>query len=372
MDFRIFESYINRCKVQKEIPTWKGFLNYILNLGELVSKNKMCAVEWIKLNLGMFDNAKLKIINAMREKDVINYIWIRLLIQAGKINDGGKIYINKSLPYNNETLSVVLDRTVEEVKVALDTLSKLNMITINGNNIIKIKNWSKYQNVDGLEKTKEQSKLRMRKMRARKKSENQNEDNHAADTKKDKDCYVTVTKQNESGYVTVTEEDTSSYVTVTHKNKKENKNKIKNIDEKEIDKEKNNSVSLEEKNNIVTLEDKKIKKANETAMDILSYYEKLTGRIGIFKLESIALAVDMYGEKNVRNAIDKAIEGGKMNMRYVNGILKNWAKDGYPEEGGSLSGNCGPYSDGSEFEGIEPPKPRELSEEEREKSKELI
>ena len=332
MDYEIFRVYIKKCKDKDIVPTWIGFWNYIERLGGMV--NNMCAVEWIKLNLGMFDNAKLKIINSMPEKDLINYVWIRLLIQAGKINDSGKIYINKDLPYTVETLSIVLDRSTNDVKNALDTLCKLNMIVINDKKIIKIKNWAKYQNIDSLEKTREQAKLRMRKMRAKK-----------------------------------NEEENNSYVTVTNKKETEiERDNNKNENNKNENKEK----EIENKDNIVTLEDKKIEKVNESAMDILNYYEKLIGKVGVFKIESIARVIDMHGEKNVRSAIDMAIEAGKINMRYVNGILKNWAKEGYPEEGGTFNGVNGSIKNGSKFENFESKEPRKLTAEEKRKSKELI
>ncbi|MDF2675164.1 MAG: putative phage replisome organizer, partial [Clostridiales bacterium] len=67
-------------------------------------------------------------------------------------------------------------------------------------------------------------------------------------------------------------------------------------------------------------------------------------------------------------AIDKALEKNKPTMTYINGILKNWAVEGYPKEGekggnGSSGKNNGAGS--NEFAGFKPKDPRNLSDEER-------
>lgn len=303
----------------------------------------MCAA-WIKLNLDMLDNVKLKIINSMPERDTINYIWISLLIMAGKVNDGGKIYVNKKITYTVETLSIILERPQALVKLALDTMCALGMITIDNKNIIKIKNWAKYQNVEGLEKAREQSKLRMRKKRER--DRENKEKLKEGNELRNSDVTVTEKKQN-----------------VTPKNKRENREEEKDEDVNKKERRKSNVVSLEER---------KMEEVNEVAVRILNHYESLTGKPGIFKFESIVLAISKHGADNVKMAIDKSIEAGKITMRYVNGILRNWAKEGYPKEGGPMDGDSGLASDGGKFKGIEPQKPRELTEEERKNSKELI
>ena len=50
-------------------------------------------VKWIKVTTDMFEDEKIRLIDAMPERDTIHYIWIRLLVQAGKTNSHG--YISK-------------------------------------------------------------------------------------------------------------------------------------------------------------------------------------------------------------------------------------------------------------------------------------
>lgn len=326
-------------------------------------------MEWIKVNVRMFEDEKLQIINSMPERDVISYVWIRLLLLAGKTNDDGKVYISKKIPYTVQTLSIIIGRSTSVVDVSLEILSKLNMIVIDDNNVIKIKTWNKYQNFKNLEKNREQSKVRMRNKRKRDK-----EKEIEAFGKDDDECYIDVAEDEQNSlesenkcYANVTKEKNNNVTDVTLKNKKKKENKEK---EEELDKDINKKER--EKSNVVSLEERKMEEVNEAAVRILNHYESLTGKPGIFKFESIVLAISKYGADNVKMAIDKSIEAGKLTMRYVNGILRNWAKEGYPKEGGPMDGDSGLASDGGKFKGIEPQKPRELTEEERKNSKELI
>lgn len=44
------------------------------------------------------------------------------------------------------------------------------------------------------------------------------------------------------------------------------------------------------------------------------------------------MAVSQYGYEHTKAAIDKALECNKLDMRYINGILKNWSREGYPKD----------------------------------------
>ena len=55
----------------------------------------MAEISWIKLKTMMFDDEKIKLIQAMPQSDAVLIIWIRLLILAVKTNDEGIIYVQK-------------------------------------------------------------------------------------------------------------------------------------------------------------------------------------------------------------------------------------------------------------------------------------
>jgi len=125
----------------------------------------MADISWIKLKTQMFDDEKIQLIEAMPEADAILVIWIKLLIQAGKTNSNGYILLSENIPYTTEMLSTIFHRPLQIVKFALKILSDLGMIEIDISNVISITNWEKHQNVEGLDRIREQNRLRQQKYR---------------------------------------------------------------------------------------------------------------------------------------------------------------------------------------------------------------
>ena len=123
-------------------------------------------VKWIKLFTNMFDNRKIKQIEKMKDGDSILVIWLKLLILAGNINDNGFVYFTKDIPYTNEMLATEFNRPIETIKSALHTFEDYKMIEI-VDDIMRISNWEKYQNIDGLERIREQTRIRVQRHRAK-------------------------------------------------------------------------------------------------------------------------------------------------------------------------------------------------------------
>ena len=368
----------------------------------------MADAKWIKIAIDMFNDPKLKIINSMEDKDLINYVWMRSLLLAGQSNMNGCLYINESMPYTMKTLAIEFDRAFEDVKLAFKVLRKLEMLEVTEDRIFRVKNWAKHQNIEGLEKLKKQNCERVAKHRAKKRQleENINDEelSIADNNKKEKDnlkcnneniedessanisvnLYATTeTLNDENNKVTYNNTETiktekqnitdiQSNITVMEQNKKENKTKKKNKTEIE------NSEGIDEKND--SQDTGKVKSEEEcnsilstAAIKLLQHYEQVTGIMGGLDIGSLRLAISTHGEENVRKAIDEAIETGKTkgNMRYINGILRNWRKEGYPEDdvgginNGAKSNGKGSRADSKQFKGIKPKKCRELTEEER-------
>ncbi|BBM19785.1 hypothetical protein G15_3466 [Enterococcus avium] len=132
----------------------------------------MAEISWIKLKTTMFDDEKIRLIQAVPEADAILVIWIRLLVLAGKTNDDGLIYIQRNMPYTEEMLATLFDKPVNTVRLALTTLEGFNMIDLNTDGSIAITNWEKHQNVEGLEKIREQNRLRAKRHYEKKKNSN--------------------------------------------------------------------------------------------------------------------------------------------------------------------------------------------------------
>ena len=85
----------------------------------------MSDIKWIKITTNMFEDEKIRLIDAMPERDTIHYVWIRLLVQAGKTNAGGFIFLNENIPYTDEMLATIFSRPLTSIRLALKTLVDL-------------------------------------------------------------------------------------------------------------------------------------------------------------------------------------------------------------------------------------------------------
>lgn len=125
-------------------------------------------VKWIKLSVDMFNNRKIRQIGFMPEGTSVLLVWVKLLCLAGQCNDNGRIYLTKEIPYTEEMLSQQFNTPLTTIRLALSVFQQFEMIDIDSD-VIHISNWDVYQNTEGLEKIREQNRLRKRKQREREK-----------------------------------------------------------------------------------------------------------------------------------------------------------------------------------------------------------
>ncbi|EAE9685975.1 TPA_asm: DnaD domain protein [Listeria monocytogenes] len=243
----------------------------------------MSGIQWIKLSVNMFDDEKIKLLEKMPEGNQMLIVWIRLLALAGKTNDKGRIYLNENVPYTEDMLATLFNRDVGIIRVTLHTLQGFGMIQKTENGLIEIENWEKHQNVDGMERVREQTRKRVEKHR-----EAMRQNRIASgDSKGDKECNVT------------------SSVTVTQSNA---------ID---IDKELDKDINI----NNSDLNFKDFWEQNGFGMMLPIEQEKL-----------LAWVDDFSGNREiVFKALEVTSEQGanKRNYAYVNKILRNWEERGF-------------------------------------------
>lgn len=168
----------------------------------------MADVKWIKIAANIFDNRKIRMIESLPDGDSIIVIWVKLLCLAGNINDCGMIYFTKDIPYTDQMLSTQFNRPLATIQLALNTFQQFGMIEI-VDDFLRVCNWEKYQNIEGLDRVREQTRNRVAKFREK---------------QKEIECNVTVTQCN------AIEED-------------KNKNKNKNINNYSLQ---NNYVNYQE------------------------------------------------------------------------------------------------------------------------------
>ncbi|MDC0800727.1 phage replisome organizer N-terminal domain-containing protein [Clostridium paraputrificum] len=298
---------------------------------------------WFKFHINTYESEAFKLIDAMPKRDAIHFVYVRLMILAAKTNKNGYIYFDVDTPYSEEMLSTIINRSIGIIRHSLKALIKVKLISIGSEGYIRINNWEKEQGssfiskvkseeeilIEEKKKTKEKNRKRMAEYRAKKKNVTTTSDD-------------TVTATGNEGVDVTSNSDVTE-----HK------------ESKELDLDKEDEIKRE-----IESQRKEAEEVNALGYKVLSYYEHVTGKIGVFNLQALCAAIKVHGEKNVRLAIDRALAVNKVSMTYVNGILNNWAKEGYPKEK--------VVKDGGEFSGFKANEPEGLSEEERRRAKDLI
>ena len=130
----------------------------------------MAGIRWVKLTTDMFDNRKIKHLRKLPEGNNIVLIWVMLLTMAGRCNAGGMIFLTENIPYTPKMLADELGFEENTVMLALQALEQLNMI-VTDNGFFAIAGWEEYQNIEGMEKIREQTKKRVAKCRENKRLE---------------------------------------------------------------------------------------------------------------------------------------------------------------------------------------------------------
>jgi predicted phage replisome organizer len=128
----------------------------------------MAEIKWVKLTTDMFDNRKIKHLRRLPEGNNIVLIWVMLLTMAGRCNSGGLIFLTENIPYTPKMLADELDFEESTVILAMKSLEQLNMIVTDGG-FFSIAGWDEYQNIEGMDKIREQNRIRQANFKAKRK-----------------------------------------------------------------------------------------------------------------------------------------------------------------------------------------------------------
>lgn len=238
----------------------------------------MSEIKWIKITTDIFDDEKICLIDALPDRDAIIVIWIKLITLAGKLNRKGVLAISKNIVYTDEMLAQTFHRPLNTVRMALEVFENFGMVEkIDG--VIMLPNWEKHQNIDGMEKIKEQNRNRAARHRKKQKLLAQN---------------------NESNVIS----NVTDNVTVTHSNAidKELDKDIEIINNKVMT---SSSLSENLKNSGIHLTDKS--------------HQQLLDYVGLD-----GMSFDM-----LNRAIEKTSGSHKPSFNYLIAILENWKKKGF-------------------------------------------
>lgn len=144
----------------------------------------MADVKWIKITTDMFDNRKIRHIRKLPEGNNIVLIWVMLLALAGRCNDGGRIFLTETIPYTQKMLADELGFRTSTIKHALEALEQFEMVSMDGD-FIDIPGWQRHQNVDGMDRIREQNRIRQKRKREKENVMSQNESRDSNVTSRD-------------------------------------------------------------------------------------------------------------------------------------------------------------------------------------------
>ena len=232
----------------------------------------MSEIKWIKITTDIFDDEKICLIDALPDPDAILVIWFKILTLAGKHNSSGLLMMTDKVHYTDEMLATIFRRPLNTVRMALGVFEQFGMIEII-DGVITLPNWEKHQNIDGMEKIKEQTRNRVAKYRKKQKN---------------------LALGNVTGNVTATDGNALE----------EDKNKNR------LDKDK-----------------KRITTTNSSGSEenILELFQSEFRRLlSGFEIEEINHLLNENDVDLVKEALKTAINSGKPNIKYIGGILRNW------------------------------------------------
>ena len=117
-------------------------------------------INWLKLDVNILNDSKIKIIRKYPDGDALIVLWIGLLCLAMKSDVGGCIYITQGIPYATNDIASEFDISEKTVIMGLQLFQKLGMIDYTESGYLEVVNFNKHQNLDKIEKVREQNRVR--------------------------------------------------------------------------------------------------------------------------------------------------------------------------------------------------------------------
>lgn len=122
-------------------------------------------ISWLKLDVNILDNSKIKIIRSHPEGDTIVLLWIGILCLAMKSSRPGTIEISDGIPYSIDDLSSLFNIDKKTVELGIVLLCKYQMIEVFNGGCIEVINFAKNQSLELLDRKRELTKIRTQKYR---------------------------------------------------------------------------------------------------------------------------------------------------------------------------------------------------------------
>lgn len=137
------------------------------------------SIDFLKLDINIFSNKKIEVIEQYPAKDTLFKMWIWLLCNAMKSDHPGYVYIAKGFPCKPDYIASKLKTEIATVEMGLSLFTKLEMISVFENGTIEILNFDEYQKLDMIERKRQISRESSKKYREKHRKLLSHGDGHA-------------------------------------------------------------------------------------------------------------------------------------------------------------------------------------------------
>ena len=124
-------------------------------------------INWIKLDINILDDAKIKIIRSHPNGDSVVLLWLGILCLAMKSSRPGTIEISDGLPYTIDDLSNLFNIEKKTVEMGVALFVKYRMIEVYEGGVIDVINFAKHQKIEEIERRRDLTRARVDRYRAK-------------------------------------------------------------------------------------------------------------------------------------------------------------------------------------------------------------
>lgn len=127
-------------------------------------------ISWLKLDINILDDQKIKLIRKYPDGDSLFVLWIGLICLGMKSEKAGVIQIADGLPYTAEELSTVFELPIKTIELGITVFMKYGMIHTTEGGLLEINDFRKNQSIDRIEYKRAMARERIAKYRNKQKN----------------------------------------------------------------------------------------------------------------------------------------------------------------------------------------------------------
>lgn len=256
---------------------------------------------YLKLKDNFFDSEEIKILESLPNGIYYSNLLIKLYLKSLKYD--GALRFNDFIPYDENMIATITNLNIDTVKSGLNILNSMKLIERLDDGTMYMMN---IQSFIGKSSSEADRKRLYRERIEEEKTligQGKRENSGQMSQKSPKDV-----------------SETNGTFLDKHSPERELDNKDKELEFKERDREKESSNNQNE--DIESL-----------SQGLLSYFSGITGDTEEISITEVKVSIAKYGVEHVKMAMNTALKRSKPTMKYINGILRNWEKEGYPVKG---------------------------------------